>query len=286
MNTNFQESREYIAEINSLKSKLFVAKIFATMMTCLCCVFGFIIMSNSNKSVDEKLTICMDYERQLQEQTDYYCTLESNYNFLLDSYDSFNNTIDELTTIAQVLDDQNQSLVQSNQEYYEELEEFRKREELYDKYDYALYAGRNRTDITYDQLLFLEDLLKDSTINDQDLILSWIMTESGGKEDARNSESTAKGYGQFLDGTSKFVYTSLLDRDGWTPSVALDGYINLEMMITYIDYLYEVNNGDLYEIMKDYRGKRDITSYVAKIDSYLANVDKSVHDIYLVSSKK
>ena len=42
MNTKFQESREYIAEINSLKSKLFVAKIFATMMTCMCCIFGVI----------------------------------------------------------------------------------------------------------------------------------------------------------------------------------------------------------------------------------------------------
>lgn len=286
MNTKFQESREYIAEINSLKSKLFVAKIFATMMTCMCCIFGVILMTNNNKLVDENIALTRSYEKQIQQQTDYYAALETNYEFLVDSYDSFNNTIDELTTIAQVLDEQNQSLVQSNQEYYEELEKFRQREELYDKYEYSLYVGRTRTDITYDQLLFLEDLLKDSTINDQDLILSWIMTESGGKEDARNSESTAKGYGQFLDGTSKFVYTSLLNRDDWNPNVALDGYINLEMMITYIDYLYEVNDGDLYEIMKDYRGKRDITNYIAKIDSYLANVDKSVHDIYLVSSKK
>lgn len=286
MNTKFQESREYIAEINSLKSKLFVAKIFATMMTCTCCIFGVILMINNNKLVDENITLTRDYENQIQQQTDYYAALETNYEFLVNSYDSFNNTIDELTTIAQTLDEQNQSLVQSNQEYYEELEKFRQREELYDKYEYSLYSGRTRTDITYDQLLFLEDLLKDSTINDQDLILSWIMTESGGKEDARNSESTAKGYGQFLDGTSKFVYTSLLNRDDWNPNVALNGYINLEMMITYIDYLYEVNNGDLYEIMRDYRGKRDITNYIAKIDSYLANVDKSVHDIYLVSSKK
>ena len=112
------------------------------------------------------------------------------------------------------------------------------------------------------------------------------MTESNGVETAKNETSTAKGYGQFLDGTSRFVYTSLLNKSGWNSSVALDGNTNIEMMVAYIDYLYEKNNGDLYQIMKDYRGKQDISGYVSKIDSYLAKANKSVKDIYLICSGK
>ena len=77
-------------------------------------------------------------------------------------------------------------------------------EELFDKYEYAIIDKyENRTDITYEQILTLEDLVKEYPINDTDLILSIIMTESRGIETAQNSESTAKGYGQLLNSTAK-----------------------------------------------------------------------------------
>ena len=208
--------------------------------------------------------------------------MQENYNYLDSNYESVLNTVAELTEIAYKLDDQNKSLVESNESYFEELSEFRKREELYDKYNYALVNNNNRTDITYDQLVTLEGLLEDSYIKDQDLILALVMTESAGKEKATNDTSTAKGYGQFLDGTSNFVYTKLMDNNNWNPDIAFDGTTNLEMMVEYIDYLYEKNNGDLYEIIRDYRGKENITNYVAKIDTYLSNADKSVYEISLL----
>ena len=183
----------------------------------------------------------------------------------------------ELIEISMELDEQNKQLVQSNQEYYEELTEFREREELYDKYQFAMYHGAQRTDITYDQLRTLETLVQDSPICDEDLILAWVMTESGGFETAKNPNSTAKGYGQFLDTTSKFVYSNLLNKDGWTANVAYEGETNLEMMVAYIDYLYELNNGDLYETIRGYRGIRNVASYINKIDSYLAYNNKSIH---------
>lgn len=191
----------------------------------------------------------------------------------------FASEIRELIEISMKLDEQNKQLVQSNQEYYNELEEFREREELYDKYQFAMYHGTQRTDITYDQLRTLETLVQDSPICDEDLILAWVMTESGGFETAKNPHSTAKGYGQFLDSTSKFVYSNLLNKDGWTANVAYDGETNLEMMVAYIDYLYELNNGDLYETIRGYRGLRNVASYINKIDSYLAYNNKSIHQI-------
>ena len=266
-------------KVETLRSQLLVTRIFAISVTVLCFALGFGYMHNNNQLQDEKIATVLDYESQLQEMEKSYNLLETNYEYLVEKYDSFNNTINELTYVAQELDEQNKQLVESNQTYYDKIVEYEGREELFNKYEYAIISQGERTDITYDQLSTLEDLVDNSSINDEDLILSWIMTESGGKEKARNTSSTAKGYGQFLDGTSKFVYTKLLGKTDWTSSVALDGETNLEMMVAYIDYLYEINDGDLYEVIRDYRGKQDISGYVAKIDTYLENAGKSVEEI-------
>ena len=271
-------------KVETLRSQLLLTRLFATAVTILCVVLGFGFVSNHNRLETEKFDTIMDYEAELQSLESNYALLETNYNYLVEKYDSFNNTINELTSVAQQLDEENQSLVETNQTYYDKIAQYEQREELFNKYEYAIISSGERTDITYEQLDTLEDLVEESSINDEDLILSWIMTESGGKEKARSTMSTAKGYGQFLDSTSKFVYTELLDRSDWNSSVALDGTTNLEMMVAYIDYLYEVNDGNLYEIIRDYRGKQDIDGYVASIDKYLENSGKSVHDIYVAMS--
>lgn len=270
MNKNEKSKRElYLEHKNkSLRSSLIVSRIFATMMTIGFCVLGFNFITEHNDSVTTLAN--------LQEK---YDNLELEYEVLVSHYDSFNNTIDELITISDELDKENQSLAQTNDSYYEELTELRSRAELYDKYSYAIVDNGNRTDITYDQLRTLEDLVNDSSINDEDLFLSWIMTESGGKENATNAISTAKGYGQFLNGTSKFVYTNLLGNEWWNSNVAFDGESNIRMMVAYVDYLYDQTDGDLYQVIKAYRGKDDIGSYVAKINSYLALKNKSVQMI-------
>ena len=277
------ERRKYHREIDSLRTKLFITRLYAICMTLFCIVMGIMFMQSHNTLKAENLDLTTNFLASMEEKDNEIKAIQSNYSYLEERLDSFVNTINELTSISETLDQQNKSLVESNQQYHEELAEFKQREELYNKYEYALYDGKKRTDITYDQLLTLEDLLEESTVNDEDLILSIVMTESKGVEKARNSSSTAKGYGQFLDGTSKFVYTRLMDKpvSSWNPNIALNGEMNLEMMVHYIDYLYEVNNGNLYEIIRDYRGKQDISGYVAKIDSYLLNVDKSVEQISL-----
>ena len=271
-------------EINYLKSQLLVARIFGLMMTILCVFFAVKFMSNNNLLAVANINNVLEFEACRQELETENGNLKTYYSTLENEYDSFLQTIDELTSISVQLDEQNKLLTQVNQEQLEELEIFRQREELYDKHEYALFdSSGERTDIRYDQIVSLEELLEESYIDDEDLILAWIMTESNGVEKARNPESTAKGFGQILDGTSEFIYVDLMDnsKSDWNSGLALDGDTNIEMMVTYIDYLYEVNNGNLYEVIRDYRGKQDISGYVGKIDYYLANANKSVNEIYL-----
>lgn len=271
--------------MNQLKSQLFVTRLGLVIMTVLCCVLLYQNQTMEDAFEEEKKQIEIAHEEEIEyiemENAKAYDRVYSDYNLLSERYGSFVNTIDELTSISQTLDEENQYLIDSMELMEAELEEFRSREELYDRYEYALYYYGERNDITFNQLRTLEELVEDSSIQDEDLILAWILTESGGNETARNSESTAKGYGQFLNGTSEFVYTNLMGRSGWNANVALDGETNLEMMVAYIDYLYEINDGNLYEIIRDYRGKQDVSGYISRIDSYLEKVDKSVHDIYL-----
>ena len=108
------------------------------------------------------------------------------------------------------------------------------------------------------------------------------MTESKGYEEAKNSTSSASGYGQFLTSTSKFVFENLCDFDDrkWSSKVALDGDTNMEMMVAYVEYLYEKKDGDLYAAIDSYRGAHS-EAYIAKINSYLATKGKSLDSISL-----
>ena len=258
-------------EMISLKASLRVSKSINIIFFVMICILSLKYMDTVNSAQERYDVLANNYN-----------VLESNYSILVEKYDSFNTTIDELLEICSTIDSQNKELAESNDKYYEELQVFYEREELFDKYEYAIYdRANNRTDITYDQLLTLEKLVEDSKICNEDLILSIVMTESVGREKAKSTESTAKGYGQILDGTSKFVYTKLLGNSSsdWNSSIALDGYTNLQMMVAYIDWLYATNNNNLFAAIRGYRGKQDITKYVASIDSYLAkstNENKSV----------
>ena len=259
----------------STETKLKFAGYYNIATTIVMVIMFIVLTNNSNNIMQKAASDVMTKETELQEMKSDYDSLKKNYNYLNGKYKSMSSMVDELTSISTELDEQNKA-------YYEELKVLRERKELYDKYSYAILndAGE-RTDIKYDQIITLKELLKESSIDDEDLILAWIMTESNGNEKAKNTKSTAKGYGQILDGTSKFIYTNLMNNNSadWHSTIALNGDMNIEMMVTYIDYLYDKNNGDLYDIMRDYRGKQDISGYVSKIDSYLENADKSVEDI-------
>lgn len=260
----------------ALREENNILKVYAISMTILCYILGLLFIINNNNLIYKNKETVLAYETNYQTLLTDYTTLKNNYN-------SVSKSMKELAVISGQLEKQNESLVASNEDYYNQLCILKKRSELFDKYEYAIIdRSENRTDITYDQLVKIEDLIKESNIPDEDLILAWIMVESTGQEKAQNPNSTAKGFGQILNGTGKFIYTDLLNRtDIYNPNVALDGDTNIEMMIAYINYLYEENNGDLYEMIKDYSGSSDITNYVCKLDSYLSEANTSVKEISL-----
>lgn len=182
--------------------------------------------------------------------------------------------LDETVDIARTLDETNHQLVSDMKAIDDRLKDYERREELYDKYDYAIIREDNtRTDITYEDLDTLESLVKEKGLSEDtnDLILSLAMTESRGFEDAENSSSTATGLGQILQGTAKFIYEKLMGnpRGSYSHDLALDGETNLTMMVYYLDYLGEKYSDNITLVLNEYRGDKD-QSYNNKINKYLA----------------
>lgn len=252
----------------NLKFLLVISMTIMCMAVFGCGFLGFRMINLTNNS------IVQNREINILKETNNKISVD--YKIMVEHYDNFVDNIATLTSISEELDQQNKQLKAENIEYFSDLKELTKRDELFDKYDYAIKDKyNNRTDITYDNLRNLEDLMDDSIIHDTDFILSIAMTESGGREKAANPASTAKGYGQFLDGTSKMVYTDLLGKTGWHSGVALDGMTNLEMMVAYTDYLYVSHGKNLRSALTEYTGGIGEDWY-NKVESYLRKKGKTL----------
>ena len=225
-------------------------------------------------------TVCEDY----LDLRDQYTTLYESYSKMYTEYMGNLNysrkceeTIAGLSETVEELDQQNISLVKSNDEYFNLIQQYEEREELFDKYEYAIQrTNGTRTDITYDQLKTLELLAEEKDV-DTDLVLSITMVESSGIEDAVSTESTARGYGQILAGTGKMVYEKLMKEGKYNHDYALNGNTNLRMMVYYLRYL-EDNNITMYATIKGYRGEGGsiLDDYIVKINNYLKYSGKSV----------
>lgn len=187
----------------------------------------------------------------------------------------------ETSDIAISLDHENTELLNYNYELTEIVDSLEERQELYNKYEYALIReDGTRTDITFEHIKSLKDLAIEKGLNDQviDLILSIVMTESDGYENAKNSKSTASGFGQFLSTTGTFVYERLMNMDEYSHDMAMNGSLNLEMMTEYLCYLNDKYNGNMDLVINEYRGL-DSNEYKNKINHYLANSDLSLTTI-------
>lgn len=252
------------------------------VLSLICIVGSIISISNYGKTKLQLETVKSDYTDLLKDKEN----LQERYNELYQKYVTiFEDTLDyetqitALTEMVTALDEQSKALAISNEEYYNKIQEYESREELLDKYEYCITReDGSRTDITYDQLINVEKLSKEKGI-DTDLIMSIVMVESSGKEKASSSSgSTARGYGQFLKGTGEYVYEDIMENGTYDHSMAYDGDTNLTMMVHYLDHLTDINDGDLYASLRNYRGKGGevLNNYINKIDGYLGTKGKSV----------
>ena len=190
--------------------------------------------------------------------------------------------LSDVSEIAYQLDQQNRTLNDDLNDALEKIKQYESREELFDSYEWALFRkDGSRTDISYNDIVTLEELVdeKDLSDNTVDLVLAMAMTESNGNANARNISSSAVGLGQFLSGTGRFVYTSLMGNDVYNhQETASDSETNLEMMVYYLEYLDVKNNHNIERVISCYRGIES-PSYKYKINSYLAKNDLSLATI-------
>ena len=196
-------------------------------------------------------------------------------------YNEISEMLASVSEISVDLDKSNNLLKIENKAMGERLKEYKEREELHDKYDYAIERkDGSRTDFSYSELKTLEQLTEEKGLSKEtnDLILSIAMTESNGREDAVNSDSTATGYGQFLSSTGKFVYTKLMGNKSYSHELAKDGKTNISMMVEYVAYLDDKYNGNIGNVLLEYRGVYD-QAYLNKINNYLKIKNTSLDTI-------
>ena len=218
-----------------------------------------------------------------------YDTLMADNQSLIDENQSLSSTyndavliLSDVSQIAYQLDQQNRTLNDDLNDALEKIKQYESREELFDSYEWALFRENgSRTDISYNDIITLEELVDEKDLSDDtvDLVLAMAMTESNGNANARNVSSSAVGLGQFLSGTGRFVYTSLMGNDVYNhQETASDSETNLEMMVYYLEYLDVKNNHNIERVISCYRGIES-PSYKYKINSYLAKNDLSLATI-------
>lgn len=206
-----------------------------------------------------------------------YELAKSKYCEAIERNNSLESKIRDVVSDILILDYENVKLISVNDKYYNELAFYKSREELYDKYSYAIMHNGERTDITYDQLKTGVDIMEKNGI-DPNILFGVIMTESKGKEDAKSSSSTAAGFGQVLTSTGKTVYEEYMQNGSGTfqPVMLLDGDTNIEITANYINQLVE-NNGTLTEALYKYRGKND-KAWINSVDVYMKDGGTSLDD--------
>ncbi|MFI3201429.1 MAG: lytic transglycosylase domain-containing protein [Eubacteriales bacterium] len=201
-----------------------------------------------------------------------------------DAFEEVAEALIEASTVNAIINNENELLIEACQSKDEIIQVYETREVLLDLYEHAIMDSTGkRTDIKYDDIIMLENLVEEKEMSEDvvSLILAIAMTESGGNQVATNSESTAVGLGQFLLGTGDFVYSSLMNGEYYIHNeMAANSTINLSMMVYYIEYLAERTGGDIDSIINSYRGL-DSPTYKARINYYLAKSDLSLDTIQI-----
>lgn len=189
-----------------------------------------------------------------KEQLSYKKSVQEDYVWVDLELEKTRKELEEITSSSSDMLSENETLKDINKSMQETIDEYSKREELYDKYEYILVSNNNRTDLSYEQVEFAEKEMLDRNINPH-LLFGVVKLESNGKMKATNSKSTARGYCQFLKGTGKWVYEDMLKKGTYNHDLAFNGKINLEMGAEYLSYLMKKYNGNVMNTFLEYNGK-------------------------------
>lgn len=270
--------------LESTRMTMVYNKIFA--------IIGVICVSLAIATMGTCIFMRQFYQREIDKKNTEIAELklenEALYNEIEEFSDIYNQTVtllEEASSIAYELDLENESLVNQARELQETINSYEEREELFNKYEWAIIRTDNtRTDITYDRITSLEKLAGEKGLSDDsvNLILALAMTESQGTETAANPESSARGLGQMLESTARFTYEDLMKngRGTYNHDMAFDGDINITMMCYYLEHLGIKYKNDLNLVLKEYRGEED-PEYFKKVNMYLTKAETDLHSIVL-----
>lgn len=227
-------------------------------------------------------SLCFDRIKELESENNKLESALESSDSILESYANSNTElkgiIDQLSEQQEELISDNKKLNSKNNKYLKTIKKFQEREELFDKYEYAIVTDGYRTDLTYDQIKNGEELMLEKGY-DPNLLFGIIMVESSADEKLTSDHSTARGYGQILKGTGEFVYSNLLNLGKYNHNMAFDGNTNIMMMCEYLDYLIKRRDNDLYKAIQGYRGKTDVSGYIRGIDKYITQSNTSIDEI-------
>lgn len=135
-------------------------------------------------------------------------------------------------------------------------------QQIISRYNFVLKDTENeKTDMTNDLILYGYKLMKKKGL-DPSLLFGIIMVESEGHKGLKNPDSGAAGLGQFIEDTGVFVYEKLMGKSNYDHSYT--PYIpktNIEMIVVYLDYLYNKYQGSTLDVLKQYCGGDEAFTY-------------------------
>lgn len=179
--------------------------------------------------------------------------------------------VDKYKQQYEELDSNYQSDISEQEETIQKLQKEIEDDSLLDftlakRYYYVIKEAPENGGVTLDLIKFTDDLCAEKNVNPH-LVWAIVDVESDYNTTAASSKSTARGLGQFLASTGKIFYedSRFMNRGTYSHDYAYDPYINIEMMIWYLEYLSDSYGADLLTMLQFYSGDTGGKSYYNKV---------------------
>ena len=146
------------------------------------------------------------------------------------------------------------------------------------KYWYVFKTADPNCGLTAGMVQLADDLCQEKDLN-PDVVWTIFRLESRYRPDAQNPKSTARGLGQTVISTAKYVYETLMGNGKGTYSheMAYNGYTSIKMTVAYVDYLRNTY-GNLRSPINGYSGDQTGT-YYNKFATYMSEFGHSLTDL-------
>lgn len=247
--TDYKECPKYDTNVLTLKitSKSLLLIILISLVVGFSVGCMYTTINYLNKSLnDQTVTLHKEEIKEIEKE-------KSELNSVIEEKDNaIKQKDEEIQKISKSLDSKDQEISKLN----EELIIFRERSELYDKYEIAVMNTNNkRTDLSYNDIKYIEEFSLSKKIPPS-LMFYMMKLESNFNPKLQSSQSSARGLLQVIKGTGEYTHTKLMNKSisSYNHDDMFDPRINAEYSITYMDYLFDRSNGNVYEMMKRYSG--------------------------------